>query len=123
MKQIKVKFNNVWDDYGDCDPYEIIIFNVPEDLNIDIRKETKILNDCYDMLNDYECADEKELAEALIMYPDVTEKDLEDAKKVLGEDGGMGPIASRIADFIQERYPNVSWEFPDNKCDLEIDIK
>ena len=121
MKEIKVKFNNIWDDYGDCDEYEIIIFSIPKEMNIDISNETQILDACYNILNDYDCDDQEELIEAFNDYSNVTENDLDLARKIL-DNGNMGLIASRIADFISEKYPDVTWKMPDYSCDLEINI-
>ena len=121
MKEIKVRFNNVWDDYGDCDEYEIVIFRMPKDMNIDIQKETDILDDCHTILNDYDYENEDELSEAFEDFDNVTRGDFDIAKEIL-ENEDTGLIASRIADFISAKYPDVTWTTPDYSCDLEIDI-
>lgn len=118
MKEIKVKFKNIWDNSFDFDKCEIIIFKMPKEMNIDVKKETKILDMCHIALTEYDCNDEEELTEALQDY-DITKSDLEIAKIVLA-DGDYGVIASRIADFISKKYPNTTWEHI--HCDVEVDI-
>lgn len=121
MKKIKVRFNNVWDDDGVCEDYEIFIFYIPDELDVDIEKEVDILYECYIILNDYDCDDEENLTEILHDYYDVTVEDLNIAIHTLNN-GDSGLIAERIAIFISEKYPGVTYEVPDCSCDLVIDI-
>lgn len=119
MKELTVRFNNLWNE-DDDESYEIIIFKMPSDIDIDIRKETTILDHCHDIFDCYDIEDKEELAEAMHDYG-VTEKEMEIANDVL-EGGECGVTASRIAEFIEKKYPSVTWEVYTFSCDLEIDI-
>lgn len=118
MKEVKVKFYNCWDYNRDCEEFEIITFKMPKKLNIDIRNELKILDNCHSILTEYDLEDAEDLAEAFHDY-DVAESDLEIAKEVL-DDGNYGVIPTRLADFIKEKYPEITWD--SFEYDLEINI-
>ena len=124
MKSVTVKFNNVWDEYGDVEEYEILVFNIPDGVEVDIENETGVLHACSEAFECYDMEDEESVEGFYEDYPSVTSADLEIAKDVLEYDGcgASGLTASRIADFISKKYSGVDYVTLNPNYDLEIDI-
>lgn len=123
-KRLTVKFSEINYQTGNAEWYEIIIFSIPNELEIDIRKESEIFSSCDSIINDYDCESENDLAQAFEEYEGVTEKDLKIAKDIIDYDRivSAGLTAKMYATFIKEKYPETDWYVPNLKCDLEVQI-
>ena len=118
-----VKFNNVWDDFGDGDAFELWIFHIPVDLDIDIKKEVDILYNCQMVFEDCDFDDVNAVNE-YCKENNISLKDIEFAKAALDFDGEncSGVTTSRFSTFISIKYPDITYECYNASYDVEIDL-
>ena len=118
-----VKFNNVWDDYGDGDAFELWMFYIPADLDVDIKKEIDTLYSCQMAFEDCDFDDVNAVNE-YCKENNISLKDLEFAKAALDFDGNScaGVTAFRFSTFISIKYPEVTYECYNANYDIEIDL-